>query len=282
MSYKNLVLVFLLFAVVSNFNSLAVKTITIITLYENKPFHDLLNTMAIENTTCRETNDESKKCVFFKIHDVNAHVNKNEKAVFILTEILKKMGKSLHDVCIVDVFDFKGSYFPSAHTDLEWETFHNADGFQVWYLDSNNDENNHGNMFVLDNEYLYKKYHNKPFFLRKKNKEIQVIRNIPDNVTWQKDIYEVIHEEEFKRTTKVKYLDFKAGNCLVFKKNVMHMSDYRGRNFDRRAINFRVIFRNADGSINFSKNTVRSKVKMHHYYDETNSKLFNVGLLDFA
>ena len=41
---------------------------------------------------------------------------------------------SFNDFIVVDVLSTNGSYFPSFHTDVEWRSFYNNNGFQIWIL----------------------------------------------------------------------------------------------------------------------------------------------------
>lgn len=278
-------IILLCFLIIKHKNALGLKIITFVTYIENRKFYKIMDSMAITQAQCEDTDDKMKKCVHVNVGSLSHLTNKNEKAIEILKKILPnvKADLTLDDICLVDVFDFTGSYFPSAHTDLEWVTFQDAPGFQVWYLNYNKNENNYGNMFLLENDYLYKKYSNTPLYLRAHKNKIRVLRNVPDALfTANAQVYDEIPLDQFKENTKVKYLNYVAGDCLVFSKGVIHMSDYRGNTKNRQAINFRVIIKNKDGSINFRNNTLRTKIQKHHVYNSKEYKLFNVGLLDFA
>lgn len=62
-----------------------------------------------------------------------------------------------HDTHVMDYLRFKAPYAFGAHTDTEWNSIAN-DGYQVWCLLSNENMDNKGNMFLIDNEYLFNKY----------------------------------------------------------------------------------------------------------------------------
>lgn len=148
------------------------------------------------------------------------------------------------DLFIFDILDFTGAYFPSAHTDIEWNKVKN-DGFQVWTLINNDDYV--GNMFIFFNQYLYDKYYGTGIFLRMYKNKVAVLKNcLQINLLKYiavEHILELIPIDEFIRTTKKYYLDFKSGDTIMFAKNVIHMSDYRNLNSTRTAFNFRVAFK---------------------------------------
>ena len=75
----------------------------------------------------------------------------------ILNEFLKRdasLQSQSDNLFIFDVIDFSGAYFPSVHTDIEWNKVKN-DGFQLWSLLEN--KNKTGNLFIYFNKYLYEK-----------------------------------------------------------------------------------------------------------------------------
>lgn len=140
-----------------------------------------------------------------------------------------------------DMLEFGGSYFPSAHTDIEWHKIRNS-GFQVWSLVSNPAP--HGNMFIFYIPYLTEKYKETPFYLRRKGNQIFVMKNcvLAEFGKWLNPsrILEILPVSTFQRMARRYYLDFQPGDTLMFPKNTLHMSDHRGDNRARRAFNFRV------------------------------------------
>lgn len=140
----------------------------------------------------------------------------------------------LEDCVVVDVLAETGAYFPSFHTDVEWNSYP-GDGFQVWYL-VDHDGGPSGNMFIWENP--------------PETSESTFVRAI-DNST---ELQALSHRDHALIKCKtnampVKYLDFKPGDCFVFGQNLYHMSDFRATQTTRYAINFRVLVRRCDGSI---------------------------------
>lgn len=209
----------------------------------NKPFFKIVDQIETKNITINNIPDELKEY----IQCLNIpNIQKNPE--LILNQFInqnKSLQKYKNDLFIYDALDFSGAYFPSAHTDIEWNKIKN-DGFQIWSLIKNDSPT--GNMFIFYNKYLYDKYKDHAIFLRmyKQNGKdcIAVIKNCKYseflNFINKKYIYELLSIEEFIKSTKKYYLDFKSGDSLLFKKNVIHMSDYRNQTNHRQAFNFRV------------------------------------------
>jgi len=185
-----------------------------------------------------------------KLNIINVHTdyyNKYNDKKIIVNKILdkiknKKLSYPVNKINIIDYLDYKTKYYFGPHTDIEWNIIDN-DGYQVWYLIKNNNTNNYGNMFIIYNEYLYKKYKKIYYSLnidKKNKKKILVIKNCRNILEKNNIILETLDIDWFKKNTKIFYLDFKPGDCLIFNKNLLHMSDTRG-NKTRHAINFRVI-----------------------------------------
>ena len=55
----------------------------------------------------------------------------------------------------------------------------------------------------------------------------------------------------FLNSTQKFYLDLEEGDCIIFKNEVLHMSDYR-KSKKRHAINFRVVNKKVKDDILFS------------------------------
>ena len=176
---------------------------------------------------------------------------------FILNEFIKvhsDLQYASNKLVIFDRLEQPGSYFPSAHTDIEWNKITNF-GFQIWSLIQNNNNNNIGNMYLLYNPYLWEKYKNTSINLRIYKNKIAVVKNckFSECLRYIKSDYilELIPIPEFIKNTKKYYLDFKSGDSILFKKNVLHMSDYRDTTTKRQAFNFRVAIKE-NNKINIS------------------------------
>lgn len=157
------------------------------------------------------------------------------------------------DLVVFDVLEHNGAYFPSMHTDIEWNKVSN-DGFQVWCLEYNENSSKKGNMFVFENDRLAK-YKDTKYFVRMEDDKILVVgnclhaENIIGSGVRQDYVLETMTPEEFIESTKKYYLDFEEGDCMVFDTNLLHMSDYRDASDLRRSFNFRVALKDENGDL---------------------------------
>lgn len=177
---------------------------------------------------------------------------------------------TIEDCVIVDLLVPKGSYFSSIHTDVEWDIFNKSDGFQVWYLIEN--DKPVGNMFILNTNHV-KPATNLEF--KKNGKIIQVPNGYINN-------NQNILLDESIRDDPMYYLDMEPGECLVFCRNLYHLSDFRARN-SRSAINFRVVIKDKDGGIPINTESKTSYLKLFKRrisnFPQKNGKIY-VGLTD--
>lgn len=163
------------------------------------------------------------------------------------------------DMVVFDVIDASGSYFPSMHTDTEWNLVRNK-GFQIWCLEYNDNASRMGNMFLFHNEYLRRRYRGIYYYLRQYGDNVYVIRNcryserVMSGRPFYRYVLELIPVNVFVRQTKMFYLDLKPNECLVFDKDVLHMSDYRDTSTRRKSLNFRVAYKK-NGELTYSKSS---------------------------
>jgi hypothetical protein len=166
--------------------------------------------------------------------------------------------------------------FAEFHTDFNWILFDKSTkGFQIWYLIENNEDC--GNMFlyetneIKDYPYLIDNYDDTT------HKSKLIKNNLIDAVLKYKNYFDEI-DIDF---TKFKYLNIKNGECLVMSKHQPHSTDLRRNNKKKFiALNFRVIIKNEDGSIDLNpvySNTYN--VKNTQY--KIKNKLYNVDTFDF-
>ena len=163
----------------------------------------------------------------------------NENIYNIIINLLQHIhlnGRHIHiDECVVvDLLKSNIQTFPFIHTDIEWGVFNNSDGFQVWYLYEN--EEDIGNMFLFDTKIVkpskIMEYANNSNFIIKEQHGQEIIEKVNVN----------------DMDLKIKYLNMTKGECLIFGKNLYHMSDFRKSKY-RYSINFRVIIKDPDGGI---------------------------------
>ena len=155
------------------------------------------------------------------------------------------------------LFTERGAYFPAIHWDVDWFQFPTADGFQIWFLMEENDEDG-GNMFLATTDDLGK---NDP-----------PVGYVPgDGGAIFKGLNDVDHNPILKRFTDINdsglefhYLGMRAGDCLIFSKRTLHMSDPRpflsGRLANRVAMRLVVPLRSKDKTtIPYSPNSILPK-----------------------
>ena len=122
---------------------------------------------------------------------------------------------SLQELVYFDMFYERGAYFPLVHTDGNWLQFPGADGFQVWYMMEEND-NDGGNMFMAHTNDLH-------------TDDLPVIYGQSDDGTIMKRINDFDQSldndipvktfSSFNETgLEFRYLDMHAGDCLIFSK----------------------------------------------------------------
>lgn len=180
-----------------------------------------------------------------KIHIFNIKTDYDNHNKINKNVLIKKIFNSINNdryvtknINVIDYLDYKSKYSFGPHTDMEWNVIKN-DGYQAWILIKNQNQNNHGNMFIVYNEFLFNKYKNIYYSLFEKNGKIIVAMNCKYSYI-KNEILEVFDIDWFIKNTQLFYLDFNDGDCMVFNKHICHMSDIRGNNM-RYAINFRVV-----------------------------------------
>lgn len=166
----------------------------------------------------------------------------------------------IENCSIIDVLNFQGSYFPKIHNDLEWTYLsEETPGFQVWYL-VQNDHDDKGNMFLSS-------LASKCGIQQVEMKNDHVVFNI-NGARWKHNNQPTNNIKPFAipvSNLDLKYVNTSAGECLVFHKNLLHMSD--PRNTRRVAVNFRVAIHNKQGEL------VINNTKLDNYLHFKNAKL---------
>ena len=161
-----------------------------------------------------------------------------------MKKIVEKTLKYIHidgqpvnydDLLFVDVLNVPGNYFPFFHTDIEWNTFCDNNGFQMWILlEEDKDIAPRGNMFIMETDIV------EPGIAIKIYKD-KVLK------TYNGGIFDNIIEEYNSLNDinpKIKYLNAKVGEVFIMNQNVIHCSDPIINNSKRRAINLRIVHKN--------------------------------------
>lgn len=181
----------------------------------------------------------------FFMENIMENIDINESLYQFLQICLKNIildgqNVNIDDCVIVDLLKTNIQPFPSIHTDIEWGIFDKSNGFQVWYLYENDEDI--GNMFLFETNNVMSSTH-----LLYDKKGISVRDQCDNKILKKYKNYDDIN-------ISVKYLNMHKGECLIFGKNLYHMSDFR-KSLNRKCINFRVIIKDKDGGIpiNFKK-----------------------------
>ena len=224
-------------------------------IYLHKNFDNIFKNYNIENINSnnftnnnkvnayRNSKNEYKIINLIKYHylttNIVKNINKNNN-VFELVKLLlphiniNGINININQCVIIDLLKSDVQTFPSIHTDIEWGIFNNSDCFQVWYLYEN--EETIGNMFLLDSEIV-----ESSTFLEYKD-----INKIELKDQCSKKTIKYLTNSELN--PKIKYLNMVKGECLIFGKNLYHLSDFKKSKY-RYSINFRVIIKDDDGGI---------------------------------
>lgn len=255
-----------------------VKLLTRKQRHDNKAIYEILQKMPTNNITSNTIPDSMRsKMYVINIPNFKHLKSQKEKCDTVLKRLCDQNTGLWKDTCrtdliVFDVLEHIGAYFPSMHTDIEWNKVSN-EGFQVWCLEYNGNTSKKGNMFVFENDHLEKRYKNTKYFLRMEENKILVVQNclhsekmIGTGVN-PEYIMETMTPEYFMRTTKKYYLDFEEGDCMIFNPNMLHMSDYRDTSKLRKSFNFRVALKDENGDLHLDPhgcgyvNSVSSTVK---------------------
>ena len=198
----------------------------------------------------------------------------------VLDVLVKRLLKYVHldgfeidfdDIICVDVLTPGGGYFPFFHTDIEWDTFKDSNGFQVWIL-LEEDKNilPRGNMFLLETDVV-------------KNANILEIR---EDEVLIKENNSKISPKILRRfnslkdiNPKISYLNAKVGEVFIMNPLLYHCSDPHKVNSKRRAINFRVLHKPTKNLKVFNPDNNYSKLVMDKHKVKMKNKEY--GVLNF-
>lgn len=151
-------------------------------------------------------------------------------------------GKSVNfeDLIVMDVLNSKGSYFPSFHTDVEWGTFYESHGFQIWILLEEDDEiKPRGNMFIMETDIV------KPGAATTFEKDKIILLDNNTSLSNTKDIIKIYNSLD-ELNPRFKYLNANIGEVFIMSPSTFHSSDPKNIYSSRRAINMRVLYKPTD------------------------------------
>ena len=141
------------------------------------------------------------------------------------------------DLIVVDVLTATGSYFPSFHTDVEWRTFYNNNGFQIWILlDEDPLIKPRGNMFIMESDIV-----EPGLSLHIDDDHVNVLKNNSADTKLLKSYNSLSNINPC-----IKYLNSNVGDVFIMNPSLFHCSDPKNIYSNRRAINMRVVHKVGD------------------------------------
>jgi len=162
-----------------------------------------------------------------------------------------------------------GAYFPTIHWDTDWMQFPTAAGFQVWCMVRSHAVPREGGVFVVTTSELSK--HDPPirFEWHPEDGTISKLQHTEDRPEYPMRSYTSAREANLT----FNYMDLAVGDCLLWSKRTLHMSDprphLRGGVNERVASHLRVAVRaTAGGPIDYWPN--------HPYAKESGSMMWRL------
>ena len=141
---------------------------------------------------------------------------------------------NIDDLIYIDVLTAKGNYFPFFHTDIQWETFKENHGFQIWVLLNEDEEiRPRGNMFIMETDDV-----KKATIIEVKKNGIEMLDNgsgylFPTILNKYNTLRDI--------NPNIKYLNAKVGEVFIMNSLVYHCSDPQIVYSNRRALNIRIV-----------------------------------------
>ena len=164
----------------------------------------------------------------------------------------------MDDLIYVDVLTAKGNYFPFFHTDIQWGTFKENDGFQIWVLLNEDEEiKPRGNMFIMETDDV-----KKSTIIEVKKNGIEMLNNGSGYLfTTIVKKYKTLQDIK----PNIKYLNAKVGEVFIMNSLVYHCSDPKIVYSNRRALNIRILHKPKRELKIFSPNNNYTKLLINKY-----------------
>lgn len=194
--------------------------------------------------------------------DILDELKKKNPIKEVLDILLKRIMKYIYlddktlnsdNFIYIDVLTARGNYFPFFHTDVQWRTFKENHGFQIWILLEEDDKiKPRGNMFILETETVKR---GNIINFEKNNIEIQENGSaylFPTILKTYKSLNDISPE--------IRYLKAEIGEVFIMNSLLYHCSDPYILNSNRRALNIRILY-NSDKDLKiFSPNNNYTKL----------------------
>jgi len=141
-----------------------------------------------------------------------------------------------------------GAYFPTIHWDTDWLQFPTAPGFQLWCMHRTHiTEMREGSIFLVTSSNI--DAHDPPVrFVWNEDGSMTKLRHTEDRPEYPLQGYASVHDANLS----FHYMHLEAGECLIWSKRTLHMSDprphLRGGTNERSAAHLRVAVRAHPGA----------------------------------
>ena len=194
--------------------------------------------------------------------DILDELKKKNPKKDVLNILLKRVMKYIHldndtlkaeDFLYIDVLTARGNYFPFFHTDVQWGTFKENHGFQIWVLlEEDSKIKPRGNMFILETDSV---------------KRSNIIKFEKNNIKIQENGSGYLFPTILKTynslndiSPEIRYLKAEIGEVFIMNSLLYHCSDPYILNSNRRALNIRILY-NSDTDLKiFSPNNNYTKL----------------------
>ena len=204
-------------------------------LFEAPEFHERVRACMADSLA----GDESNEAVEQRSAMLDALVARALEHV----EIPGRGPLTLDDCYIYSCAQERGAYFPHVHWDTDYMCFPEVDAFQIWYLIEN--ERPTGNMFMARTATFARSDPPCRYLMQADGSVTKVLHDASD-VEPPLQRFDSLEASGLR----FEYLDMAPGECLVFSKRTLHLSDPRphldGEDVGRLAMNVRVLLRPAD------------------------------------
>ena len=174
----------------------------------------------------------------------------------------RREGKVLdEDLLLHGDYWLRGGYFPHLHWDTDWFAFPEVDGFQLWYLLENHWEPRQGNMFMVQSPVVHAG--STPVRFEMRGGRVVMVHHPGAG--------DPVVESPFRSFNSLQemgadfsYLDMRPGDCMIFSKRTLHMSDPRpvlkGHAVTRHSVNVRALVRpEGKATVNFWPNNIYAR-----------------------
>ena len=166
----------------------------------------------------------------YKTRDHDAAIKAMDEIVAAVLPLVKVDGRhtplTLDAVSVYQMALSRGAYFPDLHWDYDWSMFPDTAGFNLWYLIDEPPPHLHGrgNMFMATTPELLPTDPPQRWDLSSPQGVVKRLHiGLSDGPIFPLNAYSSIEQAKLN----FQYLAMRSGECLIFSKRTLHMSDPR-------------------------------------------------------